>query len=334
MSKLIGEGGYGCVYWPKINCDGSKGTVKYVTKIQKKNQASENEFFIGKILKTIKNYKHYFKPVISVCNLEITKINQSNVSKCDILKKNHNKKFIAMQIPYIEQNDIERFFFKKNYPLAELLSSFTYLIKTIHILNGKKIIHYDLKQDNILIDYLGIPYLIDFGISIPLKDIKDNLYKYFYVYAPDYTPWCFEINLMNYIVNYKDVKNDSFNKSEVENVINQFVEENKLFTYFSDKFKENYRNYLKTYYNALIFKKNVSKSTEEMIDILLSTCFTWDNFSLAIFYIKLTYKLKKKIVSTKIIEFIELLTMLLHPNPEKRPKYKDLKNELNKIEIN
>ena len=334
MSKLIGEGGYGCVYWPKINCDGSKGTVKYVTKIQKKNQAAENEFFIGKILKTIKHYKNYFKPVIHVCNLDITKINQHNFSKCDILKKNSNKKFIAMQIPYLERNNIDTFYLNKNYPLAELISSCMYLIKTIHILNGKKIIHYDLKQDNILMDYLGIPYLIDFGISIPLKDIKNNLYKYFYVYAPDYTPWCFEINLMNYIVNYKDIDNDIFHKSEIENVISQFIDQNKVFTYFSDKFRENYKNYLKTYYNNIIFKDNKSKTTGDMIDILLSTCFTWDNFSLAIFYIKLINKVKKKIHSLKVINFIEILTMLIHPNPEKRPKYKELKNELNKIETN
>lgn len=334
MSKLIGEGGYGCVYWPKINCDGSKGTVKYVTKIQKKNQAAENEFFIGKIIKTIKDYKNFFKPVINICNVELTKMNQHNLSQCEILKKNSNKTFIAMQIPYIEKANIETYYLKKNYPLAELISSFTYLIKTINMLNKKKIIHYDIKQDNILIDYLGIPYLIDFGISIPMKNIKNNLYKYFYVYAPDYTPWCFEINLINYIVNYKDLNNDILTKDELETVINQFIDQNRLFIYFSDKYRDNYKLYLKNYYFSIIIKDNKSKTIDEIIDILLLTSKTWDNFSLAIFYFKIIYKLKKKIVSTKIINFIEILTLVIHPNPEIRPNYMDLKNKLKKIEIN
>ena len=47
--KLLSEGGYGCVFFPSINCDGSSmKTKKYVSKIQKFDKSAKNEIKIGK----------------------------------------------------------------------------------------------------------------------------------------------------------------------------------------------------------------------------------------------------------------------------------------------
>ena len=50
MSKIeiIGQGSYGCVYKPSIQCDGTINSDKYISKIQLEEQATENEKAIGK----------------------------------------------------------------------------------------------------------------------------------------------------------------------------------------------------------------------------------------------------------------------------------------------
>ena len=46
--KLLAEGGYGCVFAPGINCDGSvMKTKKYVSKIQRYDTSAKNEILIG-----------------------------------------------------------------------------------------------------------------------------------------------------------------------------------------------------------------------------------------------------------------------------------------------
>ena len=49
MSKLLAQGGFGCIYYPGINCDGKsiKEEYKIVSKLQKKNYTSDNEIKIG-----------------------------------------------------------------------------------------------------------------------------------------------------------------------------------------------------------------------------------------------------------------------------------------------
>ena len=47
MSKLLAQGGFGCIYYPGINCNSKPTSDKFVSKIQKRNQTSENEINIG-----------------------------------------------------------------------------------------------------------------------------------------------------------------------------------------------------------------------------------------------------------------------------------------------
>ena len=72
--KLIGDGSYGCVYYPGITCSGNVNNKKYVTKIQVYNRASKNEIELGEyIIKNIKNYNEYFSPIIKNCIIKLKK---------------------------------------------------------------------------------------------------------------------------------------------------------------------------------------------------------------------------------------------------------------------
>ena len=45
--EIIGQGSYGCVYKPSIQCDGTVPSNKYISKIQLIEQATKNEKGIG-----------------------------------------------------------------------------------------------------------------------------------------------------------------------------------------------------------------------------------------------------------------------------------------------
>ena len=73
MSNLLSQGGYGCVYYPGLNCENekSKPDKKYVTKLQKKNFNSENEHKISMMVKKIKHYEYFFLPIESQCPINL-----------------------------------------------------------------------------------------------------------------------------------------------------------------------------------------------------------------------------------------------------------------------
>ena len=200
MNKLLGQGGYGCVYWPQINCDGTVGSLQFVSKIQKKGRASENELNIGKKITTIKDFNKHFKVVFSSCNISIKTVKDSIINECDILNKNKDD-YLVMKIPYVKFYNFNDFFDNTNKKLLHIYRTYKYLVKSLELLDKLNITHLDIKRENIIIDYDYTPIILDFGISINWDEIQLEDYpQIFYIYAPDYYPWCFEIQLINYII--------------------------------------------------------------------------------------------------------------------------------------
>jgi len=92
---FLGQGSYGCVYYPGIDCKGKKNTKKTVTKVQEINFYSQNEKKLGLyIKKNIKNFKNYFSPIIKVCVVKFDIIEKSdlNLKKCDTLFEDYNSR--------------------------------------------------------------------------------------------------------------------------------------------------------------------------------------------------------------------------------------------------
>ena len=87
-SIFLGEGSYGCVYYPGITCKGKKNKKNLVTKIQEINFYSDNEKNNGKYIKTnIKNYNKYFIPILKFCIVKFNILEKSslNMKKCNTL---------------------------------------------------------------------------------------------------------------------------------------------------------------------------------------------------------------------------------------------------------
>ena len=93
--KLISEGGFGCIFYPSVNCDGSVSKKKeYVSKIQRLNFSAKSEIQIGEKIKSLKGYKSFFAPIISTCPINVKKVKDKDRTKCTVFQNKKQRVYI------------------------------------------------------------------------------------------------------------------------------------------------------------------------------------------------------------------------------------------------
>ena len=324
--KLLAEGGYGCVFIPGINCDGSiMSNKKYISKIQRFDDSAKNEIEIGRIVQNIGGFEDHFSPVLKFCNIDIAKVKDKEISKCTILKKKATKKFIVMKLRYIEGNDFMDYLINQKNSVqlvSNIILSYNHLLKSVSMLIEKQILHYDLKGTNILFDMeKETPILIDFGLSVQISNIDfddnlqtlmNNLKNIFYVYAPEYSIWSLEIHYLSYILH----KNKEPTVMELTDIAEKYVMENKALNknfspWFLKKYKEKCIKQLKKY-NEIDYMKRIK--------YLFNYWETFDNYALSIMYLRfLKYININGFLDNDFIKFFsKLLLKNIDPNPDNR----------------
>jgi serine/threonine protein kinase len=83
-NKLLGQGSYGCVYYPGISCSGKIIKKKTVTKLQEISFYSVNEINIGKYIKKhIHKYSSMYAPIVKYCVVSFQTIQKSDLNIFD-----------------------------------------------------------------------------------------------------------------------------------------------------------------------------------------------------------------------------------------------------------
>jgi serine/threonine protein kinase len=351
-TKLISQGTFGCIFYPAIECDGSiNKNKKYASKLVKNNKTDLNEYLIGKIIKRIKLYEYYYAPVTNMCSINLAKIDKRERDMCKIIRNRNSKgqgmglgldtsssldsttSYAIMKIPFIENISIIDYFTHPDTDKKEILTyilySYDYLLQNIETLNKNGIIHFDLKLSNILIEKSKkIPIIIDFGLSIPLDDIRRETYKkYFYSYSPSYYIWCIEIHIICYLVKVNPI----LTKDVLVELVNEYVQNNIGLKIFSDTFVRRFRDTAVDYYTKHII--DTGETRDEIIKKLLKYIKTWDSYSLSLMFLCFIQfiSLSGFIHNKLIIEFSKVLLLNFHPNPEKRLSFDETKKKYNAI---
>ena len=326
MSILISQGGFGCIYYPGITCDGNvELNKKYLSKLQKKNFNSKNEVWIGKIIQTIPNYELYFIPIISECTINLHNIKDKTLIKdCAVIKNNEMKGYTVMKLKYIKNKDFYKALIQSSHgaigkkkTILSIIESYSYLLYSITQLIDKEIVHLDLKGDNVLYNmHTGYPLIIDFGISIPIKKLiggsEDVMKQYFYGFIPEYYVWPLDVHIINYLLHETDAP---LTNTDAKLISMLYCKSNKALFMFSPEFRSSFET-------ACIKQINryVGKLRQESIDILLKNYKTWDIYSLSIMYLKLFgYMFPLKFHRNSfIILFSQILLLNMNPDPQKR----------------
>jgi serine/threonine protein kinase len=241
-TEFLGEGSYGCVYYPGITCKGKKNKKNLITKIQEINFYSDNEKNNGKYIKAnIKNYNKYLSPVIKYCIVKFNTIERSNlnISKCNILFDEYNssanvnyediiynssatrdslplaknsivnEQYILMYSSYIKSYTLKDFY--SNYIVEFVSSVLTHSYKILYgisLLNNVGIIHNDLHIGNVLINLKNLnPVIIDFGLSFNINNCyklnKDYIdFQYIKRFVFDYRDDSYHINIEKRFISF------------------------------------------------------------------------------------------------------------------------------------
>lgn len=323
---ILSEGGYGCIVGPpKLTCSGKQSKdTRFISKIQRINFFSENEIYIASLIKAISDYENYFGVIEQHCRLELRKItNKKIVSDC---KETLQKTTTAMlgQIKFIRNRNIYEIFttLKSKQLIATLINTFSLLLVSLKKLEDANIIHFDIKPGNVLFDLdKNVPIIIDFGISISKAKLnKSNYKKHFYIFYPQYSIWCLDIHFICYLLHI----NKSPKLQDLVYIVDEYVENNSVFTMFSDHFKNQYKKLC-----VRKFKKYIGSNHNSVIKELLKYSFTWDRYSFAIIYLKIIdIWFSKGFNKNKfIIHFSELMLNCIHPDPEERLSIGELSRE-------
>jgi len=329
---MLASGGYGCVFSPAINCDGtSLISKKYVSKIQAYNKYAKREIQIGKKIQGIRGFENHFVPIIKHCEVILGEITDKDKTKCDIFKKKHSNKFTTMKMPYINGTDFIDFMIQhkdNDYIVNKLIFSYNHLLTSISKLIQSNILHFDLKGTNILFDYdTKLPLLIDFGLSaiIPDDEISDEQMKeIFYIFGADYYVWPLEVHYIAYLIN----ENSDPDDDDLISIVDEYVDNNKGLTKnFSENFLKKFKDkclYQLEFYNSM-------ETYKERKEYIMTYWNTFDNYSLSIMYLKFIYFIningysKNKFIS----HFAELLLQNIDPDPENRNSIVDTIQKFN-----
>lgn len=350
------EGGYGCVYFPGISCDGKKSTPKFITKIQKLNDTLKNEYQISQKIRGIKGYTKHFAPIVKLCPVKLTKFNTDEIQKCTKLSEEsksdiESPKYVSSKVRYAGKLNIGKYIrhsVEDTHDIVDIVDTQVYILKGLHMLNNAGIIHYDIKSDNIIYDAtLKVPIIIDYGLSIYKPDLAPNTYKdKFFAFAA-YSYWCIDIVTCSYIfrkMKYTHAKTALIAEEELNFIYDSFIESmhggetytNSVFllSIISKTKYEKFREKYDTYFRAFI-----GKTWFELYEHLMSYSDTWDNYSVSVMYLMemndirqsrpKTYNTVKTMPSFQ--KYLHLLETCVFSMPNERPNIPDTISNLKQL---
>jgi hypothetical protein len=224
--KIIGTGGFGCVFKPALLCEGStKREPNKISKLMtiKRGEEEYNELLnIKDKLHEIKDYKQFFLvDDLTLCKPKsLTKNDISNFKKCEALQKedinanninNSLDKLRILNIPYGGVTVDHFIMHNKNYKkLIEMNSKLIKLLMNgITPMNKKNVYHSDIKDTNILIDdstkamYIR---LIDWSLTVDYIPFKNNKFPHNWKNRP------LQFNVPFSVILFTDLFVDSYSK--------------------------------------------------------------------------------------------------------------------------
>jgi len=262
MASVIGEGSYGCVHKPQLECNKSKKQLKmkkdkYISKFMFTKDAvselseyttignidKEKKFYLGKPLKCKPKQSKYNIKSAKKCDLYKKSNSKSNLKSVNSTKKMKNKnsknkskknlfsKYSLLIIPDGGQ-DISKFIksieknsvSKKNELLAKFWEKSSRLFKGILLFKKHGILHHDVKPQNVLFDVkTDIIKFIDFGLMRKIDDVK-NASRNNRNYIAEYPFWTYPFEFA-YLNKENFMKIAKFSLKEKREYFEYFIKE-------------------------------------------------------------------------------------------------------------
>lgn len=329
-TQFIYEGSDGCVYsfggFPCKDPNLNKGHENDVMKIQKKSSYREH---IAKIILQIDPRQEHLIIENSSCNIATFDPTLKN-SNGDLCKK---YQYYTSTIDGIFRDgknvDLTGYFMKnggddlitfcdKNAKdpslIGILLSSMCDILKAVRLLKVNRILHLDIKPDNITFDGKK-SYLIDFGMALTYDELREKLLSpkpyYFRELLPPF------LNVIGENMNY-----NAKAKHTGEHFINELVE---MKHFGLGNYLLNNQHYILLYHEQAVNKAEYIKKVISLFDKI-------DSFSVGFAYVGIFRDLN--IYNKLTIPTREFLQSMIHSNPEQQLDLDTAISKLEKIILN
>ena len=355
---LINQGSYGCIFRPGINCKGKPiKNKKYITKVQKSATTSRKEAKIGKIIKTIANYDDYFAPILKTCEISMARMTDDKVKRCDFIEDD-GKTYETNKLRYVGKNTLAKHILNVTEESPKrlfrvLLDTHKNILVGFNKLSSVGIVHFDVKENNIMIeDTTGNPIIIDFGLSSEIKTLNTNKYRdVFFIYSPEYSPWCIDICMLTYMAN--ELENQvmppgmlgfvGFDEPKTQTWLDGMVTKEKLTIVINDFITKNtamvelvnapqrtaYKTMLHEYFN-----KFIGKTWKELADTLEKNVSSWDCYAVSVMYSYIIRDLELNKVDVTVpswTSYRKILEDTILASPDKRPSSNEMIVNIKKL---
>lgn len=312
-----------CVYFFPNNK--KQEEKKYISKLMKKNYYINNEI---KTINKLTKYKKYFILPEKINSIKQAEIDDETYSFQEIVRikddnyflfKYENRKLIYLKYYLKTLKNSKKYIYS-------VINFYKYLLFSLNLLVQNNIIHNNIDFDNIVINELEDPLLVDFSNSLneleDKKNISEKIKKYVLINDEIKVP---ELKFVSYMLK-NELNSLSFNN--IEKIINDIIDNNNLIKNFGDTFI----NELKIE-GTKYFTKYINKSYEYIIEDILKYSHTWDNYNLSMVYLKILIDIHKHINNQNkfIIYFMKMLVMNISIAPLKRLSIEETTNKFEEI---
>jgi len=176
MTKVIGEGKYGCVHKPMLSCKTKRfpDASERVSKVMSKDNAAKELREYNKIKLADPNNEFYLGAP-ETCILDDSDTNRKDISECKLLQVERRIQDYRLIIMKDGGKNLSTFFHepwnkeKLQYTLVEIQR----LIKGIKLFLENGFVHHDIKPQNVVNNSKHF-YYIDFGLMASLEKLTED----------------------------------------------------------------------------------------------------------------------------------------------------------------
>lgn len=193
---FLGQGTYGCVFHPSIDCRIKRQQKeifkKGVSKVFVDESGSSEEFEESKKINNMDKDGRYTNKVLGKCEILASQLTADEKNSCKHTVDIDDSKLKLTQIIYSNKGIDLKIFMKKNRYMYNLTDTFDYilnLLKGIRLIVKYNYVHLDIKPENILITDSDKALLIDFGLGRTFESLYDidnseYIWEHEYIWYP------------------------------------------------------------------------------------------------------------------------------------------------------
>ena len=294
---------------------------KYRTKIVSYCFYSINEANISDKIKKIPYYSNYYSILEDYDFINISNIDERIVEKVKLLDKS-NKYLLFKYKNHLTSfsEDLTSFgdflfnFKESKILICNVISSFSYLLQSLIYLQEQKVCFFQLSPENIIFceELREKPLLHNFQTSLQVSKLNEDYITNIIKKTTDYSFKPLEVHVLFYLIQ-NDIITISY--SIIEEIIEAFMNNLSILSFFSQSYRENYKNW-----GIAFLRQYINKPKKEIIANILEYNDKWDVYSISVLYLHIfasiskVFSLKGTFISKISIE----LSKCCHPDPSKR----------------